>query len=84
MSESRPPAQKVTVSLPADLLAYADAQARRLRTSRSQFLSRVLAQLRDSEQARLAAEGYSFYAADSRDFAESSLPAVAEALDDEC
>ena len=83
MTESRSPAQKITISLPADLLAYADAQARRLRTSRSQFISQALAQLKVSEQERLAAEGYGFYADEARDFAEVSLQAFAEALDDE-
>jgi len=83
MTESRSPAQKITISLPADLLAYADAQAARLRTSRSQFISQALAQLKARDQERLAVEGYGFYADEARDFAEASIPAVAEALDDE-
>lgn len=83
MAASRSPAQKITISVPADLLAYTDAQARRLQTSRSQFISQALAQLKVSDQERLAAEGYGFYAAEARDFAEASIPAVAEALDDE-
>ena len=83
MTESRSPAQKITVSLPADLLAYADTEAARLRTSRSQFISQALAQLRAADQERLAAEGYGFYAAEARDFSEASLHAVAETLDDE-
>jgi len=83
MTLSRPPAPKITICLPADLLAYADAQARRLKTSRSQFISQALAQLKVSDQARLAAEGYGFYAAEASEFAEASIHAVAEALDDE-
>ena len=83
MAESRSFARKITISLPADLLAYADAQAHRLRTSRSQFISQALAQLKASEQERLAAEGYAFYADEARDFGETSIHAVAEVLDDE-
>ena len=83
MAESRSPAQKITISLPADLLAYADAQAQRLRTSRSRFISQALAQLKVRDQERLATEGYGFYAAEARDFAEASIHAVAEALDNE-
>ena len=83
MPESRSPAQKITISLPADLLAYADAQAHRLRTSRSRFISQALAQLKVSDEERLATEGYGFYASGAREFAEASTLAVAEALDDE-
>lgn len=84
MAESRSPVRKITISLPADLLAYADAQAALLRTSRSQFISQALAQLKTHDQERLAAEGYEFYADKVRDFTEISSQAVAEALDDEC
>ena len=82
MSEPRAPVRKITISLPADLLAYADAQAARLCTSRSQFISQALAKLKARDQERLAAEGYGLYAGEARDFAEQSLQAVAEALDD--
>ncbi len=81
MTTARPPAQKVTISLPADLLAYADAHALRLNTGRSQFISMVLAQFRANAEEQLAAEGYQFYAAEAADFAEASAHAAAEALD---
>jgi metal-responsive CopG/Arc/MetJ family transcriptional regulator len=83
MTLSRPPAPKITISLPADLLAYADAQAHHLKTSRSQFISQALAQLKVRDQERLAAEGYGFYAVEAVDFAEASIHAVAETLDHE-
>ena len=88
MTESRSPAQKITISIPAELLAYADAQALRLNTSRSRYISQILEQTKASEQERLAAEGYRFYSAESAAFAEASGPAFAEAIDgdadDEC
>jgi metal-responsive CopG/Arc/MetJ family transcriptional regulator len=80
MAESRAPAEKITISLPAELLAYADAQARRRRTSRSQVITQALEQLKREDEARLAAEGYAFYAAEAVTFAEASGQAVAEAL----
>jgi metal-responsive CopG/Arc/MetJ family transcriptional regulator len=83
MTLPRPPAQKITISVPADLLAYADAQARRLKTSRSHFISQALAQRKASDEERLAAEGYRFYADEARAFAEASAVAVAEAFDHE-
>ncbi len=83
MTLLRPPVHKITISVPADLLAYADAQARRLKTSRSQFISQALAQLKASAEARLGAEGYRFYAVEAGAFAEASAHAVAEALEHE-
>jgi hypothetical protein len=69
--------------VPADLLTYADAQARRLKTSRSHFISQALAQRKANDEERLAAEGYRFYAEEACAFAEASAVVVAEALDHE-
>ena len=73
--------RKITVSLPGDLVDFADREAARLNTNRSQLIARVLSDLRASEEDRLAAEGYRFYAQEASDFAEASTGAVAEALD---
>ena len=83
MSISRLPVHKITISVPADLLAYTDEQARRTRTSRSQFISQALARFQAIEEERLAAEGYRFYADEAGEFGEVSASAVAEALNDE-
>lgn len=83
MTISRPLAHKITISVPADLLVYADEQARRTRTSRSQFISQALAQFQANEEERLAAEGYRFYANEASVFSEFSANAVAEVLNDE-
>jgi metal-responsive CopG/Arc/MetJ family transcriptional regulator len=64
-------ARKVTISLPSDLLAYADRRASRMRMSRSQVISQALAEAQDSEQMRLAAEGYCFYAGEAGEFADA-------------
>jgi metal-responsive CopG/Arc/MetJ family transcriptional regulator len=72
-------AQKVTITMAAELLAYADREARRLQISRSQFIGEAVAAQKASEEAALAAEGYAFYAAEAAEFADASSEANAEA-----
>lgn len=74
--------QKITISLPGDLVAYIDQEAARTKTSRSQVISQALAQSRVRERERLAAEGYRFYAGEASEFAEASAAAVAQAWDE--
>jgi metal-responsive CopG/Arc/MetJ family transcriptional regulator len=73
--------RRVTVSLPANLIEFADQQASRLNISRSELIARALAESKTEYEVRLAAEGYRFYAQEASEFAESSANAVAEALD---
>ncbi|MHB1162839.1 MAG: hypothetical protein ACYC3V_21265 [Chloroflexota bacterium] len=73
--------EKVTVSLPAALLNYADRRARVSNTSRSRVIADALAERKAREEEALAVEGYRFYAEESREFAASSLDAVTEAID---
>lgn len=80
MTTTRQTAQKLTITLPADLLAYADAESERLGISRSQVIARALAAQRKREQDALAAEGYRLYSAEAADFAEASARAVSEAV----
>ena len=72
-------ARKVTVTLPDELVVYADSQAERSGTSRSQVISQALTYLMAAEEERLAAEGYAFYAAEAEEFASSAAAATAEA-----
>lgn len=74
--------EKVTVSLPRELVRYADKKAAESGKSRSQLVAEALAEKKAREEEELAAEGYRFYASESRDFAISSLPAVSEAIGD--
>jgi metal-responsive CopG/Arc/MetJ family transcriptional regulator len=80
MTISHQPVHKITISITADLLTYTDEQAQRTRTSRSQFISQALARFQASEEERLAAEGYRFYADETGEFSEVSASAVDEAL----
>ena len=74
--------EKVTVSLPRNLVRYADGRARALGTSRSQVISRALSELEARERDEIARDGYVFYAGESEEFARASLRAVSETLDD--
>ncbi len=72
--------EKVTVSLPQDLVDYATEKARRLGVSRSRIIAEALEERKVREEEELAAEGYRFYAAEAEEFAESSAHAVSEAV----
>jgi metal-responsive CopG/Arc/MetJ family transcriptional regulator len=73
--------EKITVSMPKDLVQYADRRATTLGISRSQVIGQAVAELRSQEQEQLAREGYLFYAAELEGFAAASLRAASEALD---
>jgi hypothetical protein len=71
--------RKIGFSSPTGRLEDADRRASRRR--RSQVVNEAPAEVQMREQARLAAEGYRFYAGESSEFAEASVGAVAEALE---
>lgn len=72
--------EKITVSMPRDLVQYADRRAKTLGVSRSQIIGQAVARLRLQDQDELAREGYLFFAAEASEFAAASLPATSEAL----
>jgi len=82
MSETTYPVRKVTVSLPAELASFVDNEALRLKVSRSKLVADALRELQIAEEERLAVEGYQFYAAEAREFAQASAQAVAEVMSD--
>ena len=75
--------KKVTISMPQELLVFADRMADALGLTRSGLFAEMLEKVRDRELERLAAEGYQFYSSESSEFAAASEAAVAEAMDDE-
>ena len=75
--------RKVTVSLPEDLVAFADAKASEHGTTRSRLISGLLAELRKREDDALAEEGYRFYAQEAKEFSEMTSSVVAEAFDND-
>jgi metal-responsive CopG/Arc/MetJ family transcriptional regulator len=72
--------RKITISLPQDLVEFADRAARQADLSRSQVISQALAEAQARNEQRLAEEGYRFYASESAEFAQASALAVAEAI----
>jgi metal-responsive CopG/Arc/MetJ family transcriptional regulator len=81
MSAEGTSVRKITISLPDNLVEFADREAARLSISRSRVIAQALSEIKAEEEAQLAAEGYRFYAQEAREFAEASATASAEALD---
>lgn len=81
MSVNTPNVRKITISLPTSLVEFADREADRLNISRSGLIARALSEIKSAEEARLAAEGYRFYAQEADEFAQISARAVAESFD---
>ncbi len=71
--------QKVTVSLPRDLVIFADTKAAEWGITRSGLFAELLADLKNDQEDALAAEGYQFYAQEAEEFAQASQGAVSEA-----
>jgi len=71
--------QKVTVSLPDELVAFTDKIALIQGISRSKFIADLIAEFKVRQEDVLAAEGYQFYAQEAEDFAAASHPATVEA-----
>jgi hypothetical protein len=75
--------KKVTISMPEELIVFADGMADALGLTRSAFIAATLERARERERELLAAEGYRFFSWEAEEFAAASKAAVAEATDDE-
>jgi predicted transcriptional regulator len=75
--------RKITISLPEELVEYADHRAEELNTSRSQVIMMALSADQTDYEAQLAAKGYRFYAQEADEFADLSREAVAYAWADQ-
>jgi len=74
--------RKVTLSLPEDLVCFADEVAHSQGSNRSRVVARAIAELRARRRDTLAREGYGFYACEAEEFAAASSAAVADPLTD--
>jgi metal-responsive CopG/Arc/MetJ family transcriptional regulator len=81
MSVKATSVRKITISLPDNLVEFADREAARLSLSRSRVIAQALSEIKAEEEERLAAEGYRFYAREASEFAEASAAALAETVD---
>jgi hypothetical protein len=75
--------RKVTISMPEELIVFADGMADALGLTRSGFIAATLERARERERELLAAEGYRFFSSEAEEFAAASEAAVAEAMGDE-
>jgi metal-responsive CopG/Arc/MetJ family transcriptional regulator len=82
MSETGTSTRKLTISLPAHLADFVEEESARLKISRSRLIARALAEIKDVEEAQLAAEGYRFYSQEAKEFAQASHTAVTEGWED--
>lgn len=80
MSALYPLSRKITISLPEELVVFADQRALETNSSRSQVISLALAYIKTLEEEQLAAEGYRFYAQEAEEFAAISASAVSQAF----
>ncbi len=79
----RTASRKVTVSMPPDLIRFADAKALELGIARSQFIGDLIREMRSRERDELAREGYAFFAKDAEEFADLSMRIAHEVLEDD-
>jgi metal-responsive CopG/Arc/MetJ family transcriptional regulator len=75
--------RKITVSLPSDLLRFADDLADQTGASRSAVVAEALDVLRRTETDKRLEEGYRFYADSDRELAEEGLEASREVWPDD-
>lgn len=75
--------KKVTVSLPEELVEYADRLALESSSSRSAVIADLLEWRRARVRDALAREGYAFYGDEAEEFAASTGSRVAEAVNDD-
>ena len=72
--------EKITISVPRNLLVLADEIAKERKTSRSRVVSSCLKEMAERYQQERMAEGYQKMAREHREFARKSRPLVKEIL----
>ena len=71
---------KLTISLPEELIAFADEIARKKKTSRSKVFSSCLKEMAEAARAEAMIEGYKALAKENKQFAEDSIKIAHEVL----
>ncbi len=71
---------KLTISLPRDLISFADKLSKERNTSRSGAIASVLQELAKERERAQMVEGYKVMAEQNREFAARTLPLANEVL----
>ena len=71
---------KLTISLPRNLISFADELSKERNTSRSGAIASVLRELAEERERAMMIEGYKALAKQHREFAATALPLVNEVL----
>ena len=71
---------KITISLPKEILDFADRLARERSTSRSSVIAELLENEEEARIKALMAEGYREMAEENLAFAEEAIPLASEVL----
>jgi len=71
---------RVTLSLPEELVWFADMSAAKHNLSRSRFIAALLREMAEQEQQLLMAEGYQAMARENAEVAEAAVSLAEEVL----
>ena len=71
---------KLTISLPQELVSFADALAKERKISRSRAIADALQELAHQQEQDKMIEGYKAMAEQNKEFAAIALPSVSEVL----
>ncbi len=71
---------KLTISLPRNLICFADILAKERNTGRSGAIASVLQELADERERAAMIEGYKAMSEQNREFATMTLPLAKEVL----
>jgi len=71
---------RVTLSLPEQLVWFADMSAAKHNLSRSRFIAGLLQKVAEQEEQLVMAEGYLAMSEDNRQFAEAAVSLAEEVL----
>ena len=72
--------EKITVSLPKDLVRFADEVAKETKTTRSKVVSSCLREIADKRLRERIEEGYRAMAKENRQFANGAIKLALEVL----
>ena len=71
---------RVTLSLPEELVSFADMSAAKRKVSRSRFIAGLLQQMAEHEEQLLMAEGYQAMGRENAEVAEAAVSLADEVL----